>query len=164
MPMSFSALRNVGFVRQTIHKLYTNKPQTLHKTQHCNYAQNPAQQRCILFLNADKNEMSEWFLNADKTNGANVLPVVVMRVASPPFAFLFFVWCVYFARFTFRNHSWIHSWAFMERKGGGVPPKKTNKFERFFGDSTLTFLTFGNTFRLPILPTLRVVLLRSAPK
>ena len=42
--------------------------------------------------------------------------------------------------------------------------EKTNNFERFFGDSTLTFLTFGNTFRLAILPTRRVVLLRSAPK
>ena len=39
-------------------------------------------------------------------------------------------------------------------------PKKTNNFERFFGDSTLTFLTFGNTFRLLILPTRRLVLLR----
>ena len=37
---------------------------------------------------------------------------------------------------------------------------KSNKFERFFGDSTLTSLTFGNTSRLPILPTRRVVLLR----
>ena len=38
--------------------------------------------------------------------------------------------------------------------------EKTNNFERFFGDSTLTFLTFGNTFRLLILPTRRLVLLR----
>ena len=38
--------------------------------------------------------------------------------------------------------------------------EKTNNFERFFGDSTLTFLTFGNTFRLLILPTRRAVLLR----
>ena len=38
--------------------------------------------------------------------------------------------------------------------------EKTNNFERFFGDLTLTFLTFGNTFRLPILPTRRLVLLR----
>ena len=38
--------------------------------------------------------------------------------------------------------------------------EKTNNFERFFGDSTLTFLTFGNTFRLQILPTRRLVLLR----
>ena len=41
--------------------------------------------------------------------------------------------------------------------------EKTAFFEPFFGDSTLTFLTFGNTFRLPILPTRRIVLLRSAP-
>ena len=39
-------------------------------------------------------------------------------------------------------------------------PKKTNNFERFFGDSALTFLTFGNTFRLQILPTRCLVLLR----
>ena len=38
--------------------------------------------------------------------------------------------------------------------------EKTNNFERFFGDSTLTFLTFGNTFHLVILPTRRAVLLR----
>ena len=38
--------------------------------------------------------------------------------------------------------------------------EKTNKFERFFDDSTLTFLTFGNTFRLVILPTRCLVLLR----
>ena len=36
---------------------------------------------------------------------------------------------------------------------------KSNNFEPFFGDSTLTFLTFGNTFRLPILPTRRIILL-----
>ena len=35
--------------------------------------------------------------------------------------------------------------------------EKNNTFERFSGDSTLTFLTFGNTFRLVILPTRRVV-------
>ena len=38
--------------------------------------------------------------------------------------------------------------------------EKTNNFERFFGDSTLTFLTFRNTYRLVILPTRRAVLLR----
>ena len=36
---------------------------------------------------------------------------------------------------------------------------KSNKFERFFGDSTLTSLTFGNTFRFPILPSRRAVFL-----
>ena len=48
---------------------------------------------------------------------------------------------------------------FLERKEEGVR-RKNNNFERFFGDSTLTFLTFGNTFRLQILPTRRLVLLR----
>ena len=38
-------------------------------------------------------------------------------------------------------------------------PKKSNNFESFFSDSTLTFLTFGNTFRLPILPTRRIIFL-----
>ena len=38
--------------------------------------------------------------------------------------------------------------------------EKTNNFERFFGDSALTFLTFGNTYRLVILPTRCLVLLR----
>ena len=37
--------------------------------------------------------------------------------------------------------------------------QKTNNFEPFFSDSTLTFLTYRNTFRLPILPSRRAVLL-----
>ena len=39
------------------------------------------------------------------------------------------------------------------------PLQKSNNFERFFSDSTLTFLTFRNTFRLPILPTRRIIFL-----
>ena len=39
------------------------------------------------------------------------------------------------------------------------PLQKSNNFERFFGDSTLTFLTYRNTFRLPILPIRRVIFL-----
>ena len=39
------------------------------------------------------------------------------------------------------------------------PLQKSNNFERFFSDLTLTFLTFGNTFRLPILPSRRAVFL-----
>ena len=39
------------------------------------------------------------------------------------------------------------------------PPKKSNNFERIFSDSTLTFLTFENTFRLPILPIRHIILL-----
>ena len=39
------------------------------------------------------------------------------------------------------------------------PLQKSNNFERFFSDLTLTFLTFGNTFRLPILPTRRIIFL-----
>ena len=49
-----------------------------------------------------------------------------------------------------------HSWRRKKKEGA----EKTNNFERFFGDSTLTFLTFGNTFRLQILPTRCLVLLR----
>ena len=49
-----------------------------------------------------------------------------------------------------------HSW----REKRKERAEKTNNFERFFADSTLTFLTFGNTFRLLILPTRRLVLLR----
>ena len=41
----------------------------------------------------------------------------------------------------------------------GVGFQKSNNFERFFSDLTLTFLTFGNTFRLPILPTRRIIFL-----
>ena len=37
--------------------------------------------------------------------------------------------------------------------------KKSNNFERFFADSTLTFLTFENTFCLPIFPTRRIIFL-----
>ena len=49
-----------------------------------------------------------------------------------------------------------HTW----RGKGKECAEKNNNFERFFGDSTLTFLTSGNTFRLQILPTRRLVLLR----
>ena len=46
------------------------------------------------------------------------------------------------------------------RGWGRLPPlPKSNNFEPFFSDSTLTFLTFENTFRLQILPTRRAVLL-----
>ncbi|MDD6774625.1 MAG: hypothetical protein PUD98_03360 [Bacteroidales bacterium] len=49
-----------------------------------------------------------------------------------------------------------HSWRGTRKERA----EKNNNFERFFGDSTLTFLTFGNTYRLLILPTRRLVLLR----
>ena len=45
------------------------------------------------------------------------------------------------------------------RGWGRLPLKKSNNFEPFFSDSTLTFLTYRNTFRLPILPIRRAVLL-----
>ena len=45
------------------------------------------------------------------------------------------------------------------RGRGRLPLQNSNNFEPFFGDSTLTFLTFGNTFRLPILPIRRLVFL-----
>ena len=48
-----------------------------------------------------------------------------------------------------------HSWRGKRKERA----EKTNNFERFFGDSTLTFLTFGNTFRLVFLPTRRVIFL-----
>ena len=44
-----------------------------------------------------------------------------------------------------------------EKKKRKERAEKNNTFERFSGDSTLTFLTSGNTFRLVILPTRRVV-------
>ena len=49
--------------------------------------------------------------------------------------------------------------------GGDTPryplcaTQKSNNFERIFSDSTLTFLTSENTFRLTILPTHRIILL-----
>ena len=45
------------------------------------------------------------------------------------------------------------------REGLGVGFQKSNNFERFFGDLTLTFLTSRNTFRLVILPIRRIILL-----
>ena len=45
------------------------------------------------------------------------------------------------------------------RGWGRLPPQKSNNFEPFFRDSTLTFLTSRNTFRLPILPIRRLVFL-----
>ena len=40
-----------------------------------------------------------------------------------------------------------------------APLQKSNNFESIFGDSTLTLLTFGNTFLLVILPTRRIIFL-----
>ena len=40
-----------------------------------------------------------------------------------------------------------------------APLQKSNNFERIFSDLTLTFLTYRNTFRLPILPIRRAVFL-----
>ena len=45
------------------------------------------------------------------------------------------------------------------RGWGRLPLQKSNNFERFFSDSTLTFLTYRNTFLLPILPTRRIIFL-----
>ena len=46
------------------------------------------------------------------------------------------------------------------RGWGRLPPlPKSNNFEPFFSDSTLTFLTYRNTFLLPILPTRRIIFL-----
>ena len=45
------------------------------------------------------------------------------------------------------------------RGWGRLPLQKSNNFESFFSDLTLTFLTFRNTFRLVILPTWRIVFL-----
>ena len=45
------------------------------------------------------------------------------------------------------------------RGWGRLPLQKSNNFEPFFSDSTLTFLTYRNTFRLPILPSRRIILL-----
>ena len=43
--------------------------------------------------------------------------------------------------------------------GVGLRPKKSNNFEPIFSDSTLTFLTYRNTFLLVILPTRRIIFL-----
>ena len=48
---------------------------------------------------------------------------------------------------------------FREGFGVGSALQKSNNFEPIFSDLTLTFLTFGNTFRLPILPSRRIILL-----
>ena len=48
-----------------------------------------------------------------------------------------------------------HSW----REKRKERAEKTNNFERFFADLTLTFLTFENTFRLVFLPTRRIIFL-----
>ena len=40
-----------------------------------------------------------------------------------------------------------------------APLQKSNNFEPFFSDSTLTFLTYRNTSRLPILPIRRIIFL-----
>ena len=53
-----------------------------------------------------------------------------------------------------------HTWRGKRKEGA----EKNNNFERFFGDSALTSLTFRNTFRLLILPTRRLVLLRGTER
>ena len=98
---------------------------------------------------------------------------------NPPFAWKFeFFWCgcppfslcagTFNPKTTglfFQNEAVGASWrqtASLSLSDSKMPvntPKKSNNFEPFFGDSALTFLTFGNTFRLPILPSRRIIFL-----
>ena len=139
-------LRNVGFMFQTLHKsytrTYTNPTQTHSKTIHkrnANPTRKPTQtQRKTLHKSVQK-----LYTKPYKKHSSTIHP--------PTFWF--------WTRSLEGTFMGLHG-----EKRWRSSAEKTNNFERFFGDSTLTFLTFGNTFRLQILPTRRVVLLRSAPK
>ena len=70
-------------------------------------------------------------LNADKTNGANVLPVVVMRVASPPFCLAVFRLMRAFRTIRIQKPLMNPFMSILGEKGGGVPPKKTTILSHF---------------------------------
>ena len=64
------------------------------------------------------------------------------------FALLFFVWCVHFARFAFRNHSWIHSWAFLEKKVEEFR-RKNQQFWAFFRRFDINIFNLREHFSPP---------------
>ena len=103
-------------------------------------------------MNADKNEMSECIAGCGDARRVTFFCLAVFRLMRA------------FRTIHIQKALMNPFMSILGEKVGGVPPKKINNFERFFSDSTLTFLTSENTFLLPILPTRRVVLLRSAPK
>ena len=139
-------LRNVGFM----FKPYTNPTQeptqTLHKSVQKLYT-NATQ---ILHGNRHKRNAKP-YTKAFKNYTQNLSQSTHQLYTPPTFCF--------WARSSEGTFMSLHG-----EKRWRSSAEKTNNFERFFGDSTLTFLTFGNTFLLPILPTRRAVLLSSAPK
>ena len=136
---------------QTIHKLYI-KPyieafQTLHCERSQNYTRSGTQTLHFVF----EHESREWNLEREwsesyvtfVTNVTNVTNVSNVRNVKQEMAI--------------GGDATRHSCAPFRHS---FPlPQKSNNFESFFSDSTLTFLTFGNTFRLPILPTRRIIFL-----
>ena len=144
----------VGFVLQTLHKPYTAGVQTLHSERSQNYTRNgtplhlvfehESRERDLEREWSERNLEREWSESyvtfvTNATNDTNVTKVTnVTNVTSVK------------QEMAIGGDATRHSCA---------PPQKSNNFERFFADSTLTFLTYRNTFRLPILPSRRVVLL-----
>ena len=133
---------------QTLHKLYTNPTQRAFKTLHSERSQNYTRSGTQTLHFVFEHESREWNLEREwsesyvtfvtnVTNVSNVTNVKqemviggdALRHSCAPFR---------------------HSFPLLQ---------KSNNFEPFFSDSTLTFLTFGNTFRLPILPIRRAVFL-----
>ena len=142
---------------RTLHKLYTNPTQRAFKTLHCersqNYTRSGTQTIHFVFehesrewnLEREWSEWNEWsesyvtFVTfvTNVTNVSNVRNVKqemviggdALRHSCAPFR---------------------HSFPL---------PQKSNNFEPIFSDLTLTFLTFGNTFCLPILPIRRIIFL-----
>ena len=134
-------------------KLYTNYTQTLHSERSQNYTRSGTQTLHFVFehesrewnLERESREWSESYVTfvTNVTNVTNVSNVSNVRNVKQEMAI----------GGDALRHScapFRHSFPLLQ---------KSNNFERFFSDSTLTFLTSGNTFRLPILPTRRIVLL-----
>ena len=119
---------------QTIHKLYIEAFQTLHSERSPNYTRSGTQTLHFVF----EHESREWNLEREWSESYVTLVTNVTNVTNVK----------------------------QEMKIGGdatrhfcKPLQKSNNFEPFFSDSTLTFLTSENTFRLPILPIRRAVFL-----
>ena len=137
---------------QTIHKPYIEAFKTLHRECSQNYTRSGTQTLHFVF----EHESREWNLEHERSG-----------------------WCEWNLEREWSERSeWSErrerrerserseSYVKQEMAIGGdatrhfcAPLQKSNNFESFFSDLTLTFLTYRNTFRLPILPTRRIIFL-----
>ena len=131
---------------QTIHKPYIEAFKTLHSERSQNYTRSGTQTLHFVF----EHESREWNLEREWSDWN--LGHGWSEWCESYVTFVTFVTNVTNVKqeMAIGGDAPLHSRA---------PLQKSNNFERFFSDSTLTFLTFGNTFRLSILPTRRAVFL-----